>query len=94
MKCAICGKEIVGSVHSTEPLIKDLKCCSKCFKTRIEPLRKTIYQEKHKIWEKENSKRYSFRVNIKTDKEIYEKLESVKSIANYIKALIKADLEK
>lgn len=41
-----------------------------------------------------NSKLYSLRVAIKTDQDIIDKLENVKSISGYLKSLIRADIAK
>lgn len=41
-----------------------------------------------------NTKMLSFRFGLKTDADILEKLDSVPNKAGYIKALIRADIEK
>lgn len=47
-----------------------------------------------KKWDKENTKRYSLQVMLKTEADIYEKLESVENKAGYIKDLIRKDIER
>ncbi|MGI5873555.1 MAG: hypothetical protein ACOX8R_02700 [Bacillota bacterium] len=44
-------------------------------------------------YDAKNSKRMSLKFNLKTDKDILDKLESVDSKQGYIKRLIRADLE-
>lgn len=41
-----------------------------------------------------NTKQFPFRLNLNTDQDILKKLETVPSVAGYIKELIRADLEK
>ena len=41
-----------------------------------------------------NTRRVSFKFNLKTDKDILEKLDEVENKQGYIKALIRADIEK
>ena len=41
-----------------------------------------------------NTKQYPFRINLNTDQDILEKLETVPSVAGYIKQLIRQDIEK
>jgi hypothetical protein len=40
------------------------------------------------------TKQYPFRLNLHTDQDILAKLESVPSVAGYIKELIRADIER
>lgn len=45
-------------------------------------------------WRKDHQKRYEFYLHKELDKEVYEKLESVKNKRQYIIDLIKADMKK
>lgn len=45
-------------------------------------------------WDKTNTRHYGFKFNNNTDADIIAKLDSVPNRQNYIKELIRADLEK
>ena len=45
-------------------------------------------------WQKENTKTILIRLNIRTDKDIIQQLDTVKSKQGYIKDLIREDMEK
>lgn len=48
----------------------------------------------HERYERENTKRMTFKFNLKTDADILEKLNSVPNKLGYIKSVIRADLAK
>ncbi len=50
--------------------------------------------EKVYQWRKQNQKRYEFYLHKELDKDVYEKLESIKNKRQYIIELIKSDLKK
>lgn len=45
-------------------------------------------------WQKENTKTILIRLNIRTDKDIIQQLDTVKSKQGYIKELIREDMDK
>lgn len=45
-------------------------------------------------WNKENTKQIKCRFNLHTDADILEKLKSMDNVQGYIKALIRADIER
>ena len=44
-------------------------------------------------WDKENTKQVKFKLNLRTDADILEKLASVDNVQGYFKSLIRADIE-
>ena len=46
-----------------------------------------------KKYNEKNTKIYPIKVNLKTEKDIYDKLESVDNVNGYIKQLIRNDIE-
>lgn len=46
-----------------------------------------------KKYNEKNTKIYPIKVNLKTEKDIYDKLESVGNVNGYIKQLIRNDIE-
>ena len=50
--------------------------------------------EKNLEWRKANTKRYEFYLHKELDKDVYEKLESIKNRRQYIIELIRADIKK
>lgn len=46
-----------------------------------------------KRYDAENTRQISLKLNLRTDKDVLEKLDSVPSKQGYIKALIRADLK-
>ncbi len=46
-----------------------------------------------KKYNEKNTKLYPVKVNLKTEKDIYDKLESVDNVNGYIKQLIRKDIE-
>ena len=46
-----------------------------------------------KKYEKENTKRFSLKLNKKTDRDILERLDEVENKTQYIKMLIRKDIE-
>lgn len=44
-------------------------------------------------YNEKNTKIYPIKVNLKTEKDIYDKLESVDNVNGYIKQLIRKDIE-
>ena len=55
--------------------------------------KRTNYQA-NKKYDKENTKRYAFKLNLKTDKEVIEKLDAVPNKTDYIRQLILSDLNR
>lgn len=51
----------------------------------------TSYKPQEK-YDAENTKRFTLKVNLKTERDILDKLLSVKSKQGYIKSLIRADM--
>ena len=43
-------------------------------------------------WKRENLRQYKLRFNIRTDKDLIEKLDAQENIQGYIKSLIRADI--
>lgn len=50
--------------------------------------------EKIQKWKKDYDRRYYLKLNAHTDPDIVEKFKHVESIQGYIKALVRADIEK
>ena len=50
--------------------------------------------EKRREWEKENIKSYTFRCNVTTNPEMKDWMEKNKPYQEYIKGLIRADMER
>lgn len=46
-----------------------------------------------KKYNEKNTKIYPIKVNLKTEKDIYDKLENVDNVNGYIKQLIRSDIE-
>lgn len=45
-------------------------------------------------YDRENTRRINLKLNLKTDADIIQKLESVENIQGYLKQLIREDIEK
>lgn len=43
-------------------------------------------------WKRENLRQYKLRFNIRTDKDLIEKLDAQENIQGYLKSLIRADI--
>jgi len=50
--------------------------------------------EKVQKWKRDYDRRYYLKLNAHTDPDIVEKFKHVESIQGYIKALVRADIEK
>ena len=55
---------------------------------------KDKYQASHEKWKKENMRQYAFRMTKSTESEMISWLEEHKPIQDYIKGLIRADMER
>ena len=76
-------------------IISQIKGVSQVAKTKAEIqkeyLQRTGYQANNKF-NKANTKQYAFRVMLKTEQDIIERMESVDNKAGYIKRLIREDI--
>ena len=53
------------------------------------PTKRTVSQARY---DKDNTRRYGFKLNLKTDADIIAKLNAQPSIQSYVKSLIRADI--
>lgn len=56
------------------------------------PEQRTAKNARGERWNKENTRQVKFRFNLRTDRDILDKLDSVDNVQGYVKALIRADI--
>ena len=46
--CSICGKQISGTLHTSQPIRKGL-CCDSCFKEHVKPRMDFLFSELNRV---------------------------------------------